>query len=276
MPLTPEQQERIAAEERRRVEEEIFRATVRDRYIQELTRKRHETRRPARRFRLPRVPGITRRSPLTWVYLASLLFLSFIVARQFGWLRRAPAHVDPIQVARNQETIRPRQDSPAVFGERHTGLPPAAPAQPAPAQPVPDNSTRNRTASTSVTSDIQDFLRRWTDTVIAGNAEAQASLYGPVAEVYFTQRNVPRGEIEADKRRMLQAYPNVKYYTVSDVHLDSVHGDRAQVSLTKRWDVAGQHRFAGAEREQLTLARFNGDWKIVGEKETRVFWRKRE
>lgn len=280
MPLTPEQQERIAEEERQRVEEEIFRARIRDHYIQEFTRKHYESRRPKRRIRMPRIPGITTRSPLIWVYVASLLLLSFVVARQFGWLRRAPAaRADPIQVARNQETLPAPQGAPAVFGERHTQPEPRATVTmtPAPAPvSVPDNATRNRAASTSVPSDIQDFLRRWTDTVIAGNPEAQANLYGPTAEVYFTQHNVPHAQIEADKRRMLQLYPNVKYYTFSDVHLDSVHGDRAQISLTKRWDMSGAHRFAGAEREILTLARTNSDWKIVGEKETQVFWRKKD
>jgi hypothetical protein len=282
MPLTPEQQERIAEEERQRVEEEIFRARIRDHYVQELTRKHYESRRnKRRRFRMPRVPGITTRSPLTWVYIASMVLLAFVVARQFGWLRRAPAHADPIQVARNQEALPAPQEAPAVFGERHNEPTATVTMTPAPALAPPpvairDTSTRNRTTSTSVPSDINDFLRRWTDSVIAGNAEGQAKLYGPTAEVYFTKHNVPHAQIEADKRRMLQLYPNVKYYTVSDVHLDSVHGDRAQISLTKRWDMAGAHRFAGAEREILTLARTDGDWKIVGEKETQVFWRKRD
>jgi hypothetical protein len=293
MPLTPEQQERIAEEERRRVEEEVFRARIRDKYIQELTQKQyHERRQPKPRRRVPRVPGITTRSPLTWVYVAFLLLLSFVVARQFGWLRRGSPHPDPIQAARVQETPQPAQ--PAVFGERRTlpkelpgdhvpDVPPvtraAAKPKPAevPARTEPEaTSTRNRTSTTPVPADIHNLLRRWTDTVIEGNADAQASLYGPKAEVYFTKRNVPHSEIAADKRRMLQLYPKVNRYAITNVNLDSLEGDRAVVSLVKDWDMAGDKRFAGSEKEQLTLARINGEWKIVGEKEHRVFWRKNE
>jgi len=37
----------------------------------------------------------------------------------------------------------------------------------------------------------------------------------------------------------------------------------------------GQKPFSGAERQRLKLRRIDGNWKIVSEEETKVYWVKR-
>lgn len=214
---------------------------------------------------------VRRSRPLLWVYFSLLVMLCFVVARQFGWFPTGRAAPEPPQVATNE----PR----AVFG---TPPPAKAPVNvpspaPLPARAQPETSTRNRTLSSKeVPPGIHDLLRRWEDTVRSGDPEGQASLYGPTAEVYFTKRNVPHREIVSDKRHFLESYPKMNRYTVSNVKLESLNGDRAVISLIKDWDAEGAKRFAGSEKELLTLAWMNGAWKIVGEKELRVFWRKKD
>jgi hypothetical protein len=103
----------------------------------------------------------------------------------------------------------------------------------------------------------------------------QADLYAPRVERFFTKRNVSRDAVRQEKARMMQAYPEVNKYEISDVEVESNTGNEAVVSFRKEWDMNGNRRFSGAERQRLRLRRIDGDWKIVGEEETKIYWVKR-
>ena len=105
--------------------------------------------------------------------------------------------------------------------------------------------------------------------------EGQTSLYAPKLSRFFRQTDVSHAAVHRDKARMMQTYPNVTKYEISDVRLENHSGDEAVVSFRKDWDMSGRRRFAGAERQRLKLRRIAGDWKIVSEEETKVYWVKR-
>ena len=74
---------------------------------------------------------------------------------------------------------------------------------------------------------------------------------------------------------MMELYPEVHRYEISDVKFESQKHDEAVVSFRKDWDMNGDRRFSGAERQRLKLRRINGDWKIVSEEEMQIYWVKR-
>jgi hypothetical protein len=74
---------------------------------------------------------------------------------------------------------------------------------------------------------------------------------------------------------MMELYPEVNRYDISDVKVESSKPGEAVVSFRKDWDMRGDRPFSGAERQRLKLRRISGDWKIVSEEELKVYWVKR-
>jgi hypothetical protein len=139
-------------------------------------------------------------------------------------------------------------------------------------------ATRARTVPPEPTTErasIDRFLDRWTDTLAKGDVETHSDLYAPTVTRFFNQRNVSKNAVRKVKSQMLVLYPTVNRYEISDVKVESNTGSEAVVSFRKEWDMNGKRRFAGAERQRLRLRRLGGDWKIVGEEETKVYWTKR-
>lgn len=150
-----------------------------------------------------------------------------------------------------------------------------------PVAPAPEDAeptTRSRTAPLPEQPNkagIDQFLTRWRDTVTRGDVQGQTSLYAPHVERFFRQRNVSNSEVRKVKAQMMSLYPTVNRYDLSDVRVESNNGTEAVVSFRKEWDMDGRQRFTGAEKQRLRLRRIDGDWKIVGEEETKVYWVKR-
>ena len=195
-----------------------------------------------------------------------VLVVVFVVAgiAQFG----AKWHRSPQAIAPSPPSSQPR----AVFGEG-----PPAPVQP----PVPDNPETEPTMRARVSdgekelAEIQGFLDRWRTSTIDGNVNAQTILYAPRMDHYFRKRNVSRDTVRREKARMKELYPTINRYDISDVRVESAAKNQAVVTFRKDWDMRGDRRFAGAERQRLKLRRMAGDWKIVSEEETKVYWMNR-
>lgn len=139
-----------------------------------------------------------------------------------------------------------------------------------------DESSRSRTETDAAgTPQITDLLNRWRDTVVRGDVMAHTILYAPKMDKFFRQKNVTRAMVQREKARMMELYPEVKRYDISDIRVESNRGNEAIVSFRKEWDMRGERPFSGAERQRLKLRRISGDWKIVSEEELKVYWVKR-
>ena len=117
----------------------------------------------------------------------------------------------------------------------------------------------------------------WRSTLEKGDLQTHVATYAPRVDKFFRQRRVSRQEVRREKQRMMARYPDVNKYEVHDVRLESLKGDRAVVTFRKDWDTSGSgsRRFAGSEKQRLTLQRLGGEWKVVGEEELKVHWVKR-
>jgi hypothetical protein len=165
----------------------------------------------------------------------------------------------------------------AVFGDT-TSPPPRQQESPPPSG---DISTRSRAdtpgaATTQIANmEIDDLLNHWRDSVIRGDVNAHVILYAPKMDQFFRRRNVTRETVRREKARMMELYPRVNRYEISDIRVESQRGNEAVVSFRKEWDMRGDRPFSGAERQRLKLRRMSGDWKIVSEEETKVYWIRR-
>lgn len=112
--------------------------------------------------------------------------------------------------------------------------------------------------------------------MLTGDVNAHVILYAPRMTQFFRQRNVTREAVRREKARLMEIYPKVLQYDISGIQVESSSENQAVVSFRKDWDMRGARRFAGAERQRLTLQRISGDWKIAGEEELKVYWLKRD
>jgi hypothetical protein len=176
---------------------------------------------------------------------------------------------------------RYRSQPRAVFGDTNRIQPaserPSNTEQPlSREEPPSEAASRSREDSSAMpASDINGLLNRWRDTVVRGDSKAHAILYAPKMDKFFRRRNVSRETVRREKARMMEIYPEVKRYEISDVRVESQRPNETVVSFRKEWDMRGDRPFSGAERQRLTLRRIAGDWKIVSEEELKVYWLKR-
>jgi tetratricopeptide (TPR) repeat protein len=133
-------------------------------------------------------------------------------------------------------------------------------------------SSAERSTATAVPPDIEMLLSRWQSSTLSGDLESQVDCYAPLVEVFFRKVNVPREAVRLEKKKVLEQYPRTLTYEISDLQLESLAERRATITFRKEWDARGLRRFAGAERQRLTLAKVDGSWKIVGEQELEIYW----
>jgi hypothetical protein len=229
------------------------------------------------------------RNKLLGSVAAVALVLSLAAVRQST---RKPAEPTPVEPVATKRTVFGEPNRvPKPVATHVTPEPPKAAAPPA--QQESQEGTRARSSGTaspkialrpiptrqvlggSLPEDLHAFLDRWRGTLVAGDANAQANLYAQRVERFLTKRNVTREQVRREKAQLIAQYPAFQRYNIDDVRVESMDSSRAVVSFRKDWDARGNGRFAGSERQRLTLIREGGLWKIVGEEETKVYWVRR-
>jgi hypothetical protein len=158
--------------------------------------------------------------------------------------------------------------------EDAAGVPAQAPGVPIEAAAGPAAAT-TREWEAGARAAIFSVLKSWSRSARRGDAGAYAAHYAPIVRTYFKKSGVPRRDVEREIRGMLQRHGALRVYSVRPVSLRIVSPDRGTAVVRKRWRTAGPRVFAGEEEEELQLARRNGRWEIVSERETRVLWVRR-
>jgi hypothetical protein len=215
---------------------------------------------------MPHDPNKTRLKVMSSLATLAIVMVIAAIAQYTGKDRR-----NPYEQPKVASTPRDHAEPRAVFGD--TRPQPTDPA-PTPKPTISEETSRSRIEIGS-TPEITDLLNRWRDSVIRGDVNAHTVLYAPKMDHFFRQRNVTRAAVKREKARMMELYPKVSRYEISDVRLESQKNDEAVVSFRKEWDMSGDRPFSGAERQRLKLRRISGDWKIVSEEELKVYWVKR-
>ena len=139
------------------------------------------------------------------------------------------------------------------------------------------NQQQSATDRNGVPADVLGVVERWRSSLERGDLQTHVATYAPRMDRFFRKRGVSRASVQREKQRMLERYPDFNKYEIHDVRLESMKRDRAVVTFRKDWDASGSgsRRFAGSEKQRLTLRRTGGEWKIVGEEELKIHWVRR-
>jgi ketosteroid isomerase-like protein len=164
-----------------------------------------------------------------------------------------------------------------INAQRRRPVPVAAPAPPAEAAPAPKpvSAPVAEVDPASAKRQIGAFLQHWTATLQNRDVEGQIDCYAPRVAPFFGASSADPQQVRREKQRVFARIGKVHKMTIGNLVYESLDGDRAVVSFSKEWDIAGANPSSGVEDEKLTLQRIDGKWKIAGEEETHIRWVKR-
>lgn len=154
-------------------------------------------------------------------------------------------------------------------------VPQTSPLPPEPLPATADQHTRSRMeneAGRVNEAEVRSFLARWIESLRRGDADAYIDCYAPELSVYFTKKEVTRATVRQSVEQMLSRYGKLDVYRISEVRIEPGGSDRAIATFRKHWQTSGRRKFAGEERERLTLVRTAGRWQIAAEEELKLYW----
>jgi hypothetical protein len=172
---------------------------------------------------------------------------------------------------------RDRDDAPR---QAATNAPQATPTAQAPVEELPSPvqtpvsteaaaSTRGRATSQA---EIRDIVNRWVSSYRSRDLGTHMSFYAPSVDRFFLSRNVPVDRVRRTKQQALQSAGDIRQYTVENVRVNMQAPNRATVSFDKTYEFDAQ---AGKVGSELYLRKINETWRIVGERDVRVYWQRK-
>jgi hypothetical protein len=147
-----------------------------------------------------------------------------------------------------------------------------------PERPGEDSADRSQRANASQDStdvQIRNFLENWAEAAKAGDIERAASMYAERVSTFFTKRNVTRADVHKERNLNLARYGRMSLYRISDIQISPISTNQVSVTFRKMWQSSGPRVTSGEEKEQLILERDASAWRIVSEKEIKVYWVKK-
>jgi proteasome lid subunit RPN8/RPN11 len=199
---------------------------------------------PSPRPRLVAEPERPPRNLRVW-YVAAIVLGMALGA--LGYLSLQPLHRDA--------------KAAQVPGQSVPRVPP--PATPAAVQPSPEQAAPAVQAAPDSVG-IHALLDHWSTALKRGDYRAAAACYAPLVNTYFERHDVPREAVQQSIRRSL-AHGGLDIFRITGLAISPSGDGRAGVAFLKHWQTAGYRKFAGEERERMTLARNQGVWQIVSE-----------
>ena len=155
------------------------------------------------------------------------------------------------------------------------GAPMAKPEVVTEADRIVQEPSPGRSVAAPLETEIGAVLNQWVESTRTRDAVAQAECYAPRVNVYFGRTNVSREQVKQDKRRLFESVGTVHQFDLGNVQIRRADPHTAVALFDKTWEFGDRSKFAGAERGQLTFRKLDGDWKIVGERELKVYWVRR-
>lgn len=113
---------------------------------------------------------------------------------------------------------------------------------------------------------ISQLLDRWVDATRQRDAYGLSTFYAPRVEEYFGRRNMTAADVRRVREKIFADSDEAREFSIEDVRVERLTGDRALVSFVKIWNFPGRPFMASA-REEMTMRRVDGAWKIAGERE---------
>lgn len=125
-----------------------------------------------------------------------------------------------------------------------------------------------------IKDNVANELDDWKSASEAKNLSENMSHYADTVD-YYKGGKVPASKIRGDKQKAYDKYENIEITLENIKVTPDPSGEKATVVFDKTWDFnndnTGDYN-VGSVQQQVILAKQNGKWKIVAEKDLKVYY----
>ena len=147
---------------------------------------------------------------------------------------------------------------------------PTATTTPVAQTPPPASSPVNMTA---LRKEVTDTLNGWAQSSMERDIDAQMSYYADTLDIYYTKTNVSASVVRADRQRAYDTYSKLDIELSNIVITPDPAGQLANAVLDKTWSFENDEKSnSGSVQQEIRLAKKDGRWLIIGEKDVRVYY----
>jgi serine/threonine-protein kinase len=165
-----------------------------------------------------------------------------------------------------------RQDSLAGFMTPTTAKPTATPAViPPPQKERPNTATLEPAILDADQQALLKALDEWIEASNASDIKRQMALYAPTLETFYLARNVKREVARDEKERLFGEADSVDVRAAEPVVTISPDGQTAIMRFRKSYVIEGPTDRQGEVLQELRWRKTEDGWKIISERDVRVF-----
>ena len=220
----------------------------------------------------PPAPVVKKSRALPAILLTALaMLLLFGIGGIAAWLYFR----DNDEVAREANKNAARNQNVAVNKAEPSPTP--TPKTSPTATPEDENTQSSPTPANNadpeeVKKEVSRVVNTWKSQTESRSLAGYMSLYADTVD-YYTKPNTSVGTVRNDKQRAFSRYNNIEM-DISNMRVTPEGtGDRATAVFDKEWVFEGENDYsAGKVQSQLQLRKINGEWKIVGERDLKVYY----
>lgn len=135
-------------------------------------------------------------------------------------------------------------------------------------EPEPTISADQRAASSR---DVKQQINEWAAAGQDGDLDRQLTKYADTVK-YYNKGDANHDFIRADRERAFAAYESIEM-DISDLNVAvDPTGETATATFNKEWVFDGVKRSTGKVRQELKLRKIRGEWLIVSERDTKIYY----
>jgi len=203
----------------------------------------------------------------------------YVTAKNFLNVRQAPSleaevigkldegarvHVlEESATARPWIRVRGLSATPEVTGWVHGDFIGGAPGARATERDAPANA---------VNAEINAVINDWNEAVESRDMRRRMAWYSDVLTPYYGKASAERAMAQADMQKAFDKYNSIKS-VLSDIHVEVHSGSSASAEFDKEFEGRGPGAFYACKvRQRIELQYVGEQWRIAGERETKVYW----
>lgn len=174
-----------------------------------------------------------------------------------------------------QQAAAQKQETDVAAAENATSAEPAQIKPPVPETLKPEEAKSDETPpvdAEAVKGEIKNLVERWKDLTEGHNAEKLSEMYGEKVE-YMGKAGVSSSEIKSNLQKTFDAYSEIDIEITNMMVAVDAQGSSATALFDKEWSYEANPKLTeGKAHTKLHLQRAGKDWKIVTEKQLKVYY----
>lgn len=202
---------------------------------------------------------------------ALVMLIIFGIAGIGAWFYFSQPLTDIVKNSNNQSNIENRSSEKDNSNEKT----PAPTATEKDSTPKPTPSAEETPAninSEEIKTEISDLIDSWKSASESLNLDAHISKYADTVD-YYNKSKVGKNFVKSDKQKAYNKYNDIQI-NISNMKITlDAKGENATAVFDKAWHFENDERTSeGKVQSQLKLSKINGEWKITGEKDLKVYF----